>query len=584
MPGLDCNHDIAVEWRFVRIGGVRLAINAKRLRFGDIPGIGHTKINGAEAIIGQVRSAQLGLLTRFGAQNHTCIRGPEFQPDALWCCIGRNRLGIDIVVKSHEQFGRFIGVGLVVIIIHPVDIGLGQPGLDNHTAGTVRDIGQVGGVHVGRHIGAAGRCRGNGRVVISLGCNILNENLIAEVPENGEILSLNHKVHLVEAHYAIRLFIIRESGIIFGAKNRVIRIQIFPVYQNIGGLKVLSGNRSLIQIYCRFVGLIEEFRVILHNARRLRCGFTRMLELVLGGNLVLTGPAQFYAIRQIAGVQLLLGQFVVVQLLIPRDETVLSAIGNQRAFERVIDNGITDGRKMTNVRGVGAKDNLGPVSDERNAHRAVRRFGGAFKISLSIVVYDVIPIRITQKILRGRIPFGVNSGDGYHLPEARLLLSQQIRQHILGFPRLEFGRFGTIPQEMNGPFGIGQLEIGRKNIGVHLLHPVFTAEIIFFHHRPGLSLGRIGQRSSNIFLKTTRTSVYGQIQGGKLGSLSQRLGGGRCFQRRHRNGKGDFHLPFRSVVAFILIRHSLLPRTGKQRKHKEKDMKPASHRGISPNT
>ena len=119
-------------------------------------------------------------------------------------------------------------------------------------------------IDIGRHIGTTGRLCCSFGIGLPAGRNALDLDLVLEIAENRVIFPARHQVNLVEALDTVLKFIPGKPvpvGLIrrytgknifnITHKDRVVFPVIGAVYQYIGWLQVLRGNRALIKVNSR---------------------------------------------------------------------------------------------------------------------------------------------------------------------------------------------------------------------------------------------------------------------------------------------------------------------------------------------
>ena len=228
LGGKKGDHDIAVKRALIFVIRTSLALDTQNLGSGRcFRRIGHSKGNGPPAIV-----LGVGIISKrstdFRIFDNACVLRDKFICNALRVPVGRRMSSVDIIVKDNIQ--------LLLKSIR-ANKSLGHIRLDSHTAGTVGNIRQGGGIDIGRYIRAAGgRGRRLGRIMPT-GRNLFYLNLILEVTEDRIVFASFHQVHLVIAHDTL-------SGI----KRCRSFFKVFSIDNHEGGLHVYVRYRSLVQI------------------------------------------------------------------------------------------------------------------------------------------------------------------------------------------------------------------------------------------------------------------------------------------------------------------------------------------------
>ena len=114
---------------------------------------------------------------------------------------------INVVVENHKQ------IGLICVLLFRLQVSIGHPGLDGHTARAIRNIRQMGGIYIGRYVCAT--CGGGSlcRCVLTAGGNINDIDSIPKVPQDRIILAARHQVQLIKALYTVCPFIGRKRRV-----------------------------------------------------------------------------------------------------------------------------------------------------------------------------------------------------------------------------------------------------------------------------------------------------------------------------------------------------------------------------------
>ncbi len=234
LDGQKGNHHITVQGIFLGIIWIHLADDAERLAAArGLFRAGDGKGNGPPAIIGMGRVGRglpyLYLLHDTGRGRNELVRNAAVRRRRQV----RDRVAsVDVVVEGNVK---------LLLLCLRIDERLGHPGLDSHSARSVRDIRQRRSIDIGRHIRTTGSVRRffGGRV--ALGRNFIDTDDVLEVAQDRIVLGSGHQVHLIEAiHAAGRPFLIREGG--------VFRVVVQAVHNHIGRRDIGIRNGALVQV------------------------------------------------------------------------------------------------------------------------------------------------------------------------------------------------------------------------------------------------------------------------------------------------------------------------------------------------
>ena len=214
------------------------------------------------------------------------------------------------------------------------------------------------------------------------------------------------------------------------------------------------------------------------------------------------------------------------------------------------------------------QDNLGPVTHKGNAVLWKICLGfiadnigiagaDARRIATIPVRFDIFAVHLQGGYFR----------EGYHLPEGRFLISQQVGKHFPVAAGPDGG--GSVPQEMDGPGRIGQFQVGLERIGVHLLFHIHLIPLTVFHLKRMLLPGLGYKGGIDIFLEITGTAENGQIHPVRIqiGFFAQ----GFCVRIMFCKHRESYRHPaIRRAVFLFPGRHKIhFPCAGQQRENQQ---------------